>query len=259
MRPSRPRNHGFTLIEVLLATAIVALLAATLGVALHIAFRARRSAAEGLDAARAARLAMEAVGRDLQAAARPTGILQGPFIATDASGDAGRDSDSVVFTRAGVALRPAAGTGDIAEVTLTLVRSSEWQASSASARAVGAGRDASGAVLPADDSGDAYVLVRRENRHPLATVTQPEPDEVLCRHVRSFKLRYYDGTNWGDAWNSTGQNNLLPLAVEVTLTVAPADAGAGSGAGAAPSVTLTRVFRLPCGDLANTTTTGATQ
>jgi hypothetical protein len=37
--------------------------------------------------------------------------------------------------------------------------------------------------------------------------------------VRSFTLRYFDGTSWYDGWDSTQVDDSLPLAVQMTLEV----------------------------------------
>jgi hypothetical protein len=42
-------------------------------------------------------------------------------------------------------------------------------------------------------------------------------EEVLCRGVRSFTLRYWDGYTWQDVWDSTQVDNMLPAAVEARL------------------------------------------
>jgi hypothetical protein len=98
------------------------------------------------------------------------------------------------------------------------------------------------------------VLVRRAKHTLLSPVDETVPDQVLCRNVRSLTLRYYDGTQWFDTWDSTGTDNTLPLAVEVTLEISPDPNSAG-----AQPYNITRMVHLPCGAVATTTsTTGAT-
>ena len=57
-------------------------------------------------------------------------------------------------------------------------------------------------------------------------------------------LRYYDGTQWLDAWDSAANNNALPVAVEVTLQVASPSASAS-----APPTKIVRVYSIPCVDI----------
>jgi hypothetical protein len=63
------------------------------------------------------------------------------------------------------------------------------------------------------------ALVRRVTRNVLSSVQQPA-DEVLCRNVQNFSVRYFDGTNWQTDWDSTALGDVLPYAVEVTLNIA---------------------------------------
>jgi hypothetical protein len=72
----------------------------------------------------------------------------------------------------------------------------------------------------------------------------PEPRvQVLCRDVRNFSLRYYDGSLWYTAWDSKSQNDTLPVAVEATLEFDGPDAKQGDDA----AYKITRVFPIPCG------------
>ena len=84
---------------------------------------------------------------------------------------------------------------------------------------------------------------------------------MLCRGVTAFNLRYFDGSQWQQGWDSTAQNNELPAAVEVTLTlVRPIAAGQNQ------ELRYVRVFPLSCSALVtdqiiqnnSTNTTGST-
>ena len=111
------------------------------------------------------------------------------------------------------------------------------------------------AVVFADQNDQ--VLVRRVTSNLMPPTTINPDDEVLCRGVRSFNVRYYDGTDWYDAWDSTQpasniaplQSKALPQAVEVTLELEPSAAGPAPLARAASDAagpTVTCLIPLPC-------------
>src|SRR5262245_37172922 len=113
MRSPRHAAAGFTLLELILAMAIVAALTAALAASLRTAFVARRSTASGLSTARAARLAIDQVARDLQSAIPPGGVLAGAFVATDTTAAPGLNGGSVTFYNLATPFRPADGASEI--------------------------------------------------------------------------------------------------------------------------------------------------
>jgi len=91
-------------------------------------------------------------------------------------------------------------------------------------------------------------------RSPVTEPVTPDPeDEILARNVKSLTMRYFDGTDWQDEWDSTTLGNVLPYAVEMTIE-AYVDA---ARPGDAPSIyKVTRVFPMACAKPA-TDTSGA--
>jgi type II secretion system protein J len=218
---------AFTLIELILALAISAILAVSLYAAMRAAFGTKTSAENAVEPSRTAAMAMDYLASDFQCALPPTGILAGAFVGTDQQDDRGRDGDDVVFyTTADAPYVDGAANGDIKMVELT--------------------------VIVPDNSTD-HVLVRRVTRNLLSQLETTPEDEVLCRGVGGFNVRYYDGSEWVDSWDSTQQADVLPTAVEVTLEL---DRPTGPDQ---PPRTLryTRVFPLPCSAL--TAQLGGTQ
>jgi hypothetical protein len=72
--------------------------------------------------------------------------------------------------------------------------------------------------------------------------------------VKAFNLRYFDGSDWLDTWDSSQQGDVPPLAVEVVLTLNAAstpsqlsevDQSSTDKTGYA----ITRVILLPCAAL----------
>ena len=207
---------AFSLFEMLLALALISIVAASLYGSLGIAFRARRSADRVLREAAALQFALELLRPDLESAAPPKGVLAGAFIADDATADGGYDADTLTFyaIRAPATADDAVGC-DVQRIELT---------------------------LQDDDGQDGRRnLVRRVTTNLLATKATDPAEEVLCRGVRSLNLRYYDGLEWLDAWDSSTLAGELPLAIEVTLRVETS--GAASSDDEPPS--LTRVFLVP--------------
>jgi prepilin-type N-terminal cleavage/methylation domain-containing protein len=231
---STRKTAGFTLLELLIALAMAAVVAVALVDAVRVAFGARQAAQRAGGPTRASEIALDFIRQDIAGAVPPnpnwtdpSGIvttsasssasasssstdssgstgtqlyLAGAFIGTDGTGNA---PDDLIFYTTAEGPTHGSGDGEIKKVELTV--------------------DTSGTY-----GGDG-VLVRRV----LSNLTAPQqqsvdPDvEVLCRHVQTFNLRYYDGQTWQDSWDSTqsdlstGLSNELPVAIEVTLELAP--------------------------------------
>jgi len=209
------KTSAFTLLEVLVATALIALLAGSLYASLSIAFKARRSALAAVEPSRKVDLAMQLLAEDLRSAVVPNGTLAGTFVSQEAKDNHGRDSDSVMFCCTTCSPEPQEGIGDIRKVEL--------------------------ACEPSDD-GKTQILVRRVTTNLLSPVALDPTEEVLCRGVFGFGLRYFDGTDWLDSWDSTTENNTLPCAVEVTLQL---DDPSGRNPNVGGYIT-SQVILIPC-------------
>ncbi|MCC6239296.1 MAG: prepilin-type N-terminal cleavage/methylation domain-containing protein [Phycisphaerales bacterium] len=183
---------GFTLLEVILATAMVAVIAAALYTALATAFQARRQASRQVDAMRQASIITNIIRQDFESILPPDGTLSSAFVG-DRGGDANAASDWVEF----YALQrddAAASDDPLAEgarrITLQLRTD----------------------VQPAQ-------LVRLVEPNLLSPVEREAITEVLSEHVRALALRYYSSTEgWVEQWDSDVDGQVLPRAVEVTLT-----------------------------------------
>ena len=224
---AHPRaGRGFTLLEMLVALAMIAALAGALYASLKIAFRARDSATRCLEPVRKCSAAVALLKADLRSAAGPNGLLAGPMLGDSQTDPAGNETDSLEFYAAiGQAGDTGAG-GDIRKVEF--------------------------ACEPAIDSGD-NILVRRLTSNLLAA-NEVEPDtEVICRGVRSFTLRYYDGTTWYDSWDSTAMGDLLPMAVEVSVELANPPGAPRDRAG----YRMATIVPIPCGQVATDETATA--
>jgi type II secretion system protein J len=218
MSERRGKPGGFTLLEMLVATAMTAVLAGSLYATLYVSFRAQDTAAEAVEPVRRVELAIERVRADLQSAVVPVGLLAGPLVGEDATDSLNRDNDALQLYCTTPGPRPAGPVGDVILVELC--------------------------CEPTED-GDGLQLVRRTTVNLLASKVQEPPTEVLCRGVHAFNLRYFDGEQWWDTWDSTEQGDVLPLAVEVTLELEPQDGTSEVQEGYWAS----HVFPIPCSSL----------
>lgn len=250
------RARGFTLLEMLAALAMVAVLLVSLYASLHIAFDARQRAERRMEPVTAAHAAVQIMRLDLESSLPPTGLLAGAFTMTNDTLDDGRDGDTL-------SIHTASG---IVDVAYAFDRSyGEEDAFTPTAAAESStptviGGDVIGVeyelVATTDESPDAagtYDLVRRVTRNLLAPVTPTPTEQVVCRRVVSMNLRAYSDTEWLDTWDSGSQDNTLPTALEMVLRIQPSS---GSPIGASPKSTTTsstprtytivQVFELPC-------------
>ena len=214
---ARARPRAFTLMEVLLALGIMSVVAVALFTSLHVAFKSKRTAEAVLEPVRAGETVMELIRADLESALPPRGKLVGAFVGRDwASGDGG-DDDDVSFYSVAEPPPGAVRFGDVTRVELTVVNLSGTNERALARRVIG----------------------------NLLSPTAIDPDnEILCRGVRGLNFRYYDGTQWWSSWDSTLENDTLPLAVEVTLELDSPTGRLDAGAPRGPR--LMRVVQLAC-------------
>ena len=210
------RVRAFSLLELLLAMSMVAMLALTMYQAMRVTMGARRSAFAAVDSTRAGVIAADLVRQDLESVPPPRGILAHEFVGLHMPGDAGADADGIEFSSIG---RDSDELGNPFAEGLRRVEFS----------------------LRTDLQPRA--LVRRVTRNLLATTEPLVEEEILCRNVRSFSLRYYDGLTWQESWDSTTVDNNLPTAVAITIEVVdPRNPDPN-----APGRSITRIVPLACG------------
>lgn len=194
MLRSRENKFGFTLLEMLVALALVGVIAGTLYGSLYIAYKARERAHAAITPIRRAELAATLIRRDIESVLPPTGVLAAEFVGEDATDDSGRPADALVMHCCSHVPQEGVPGSDIRRVELTC-------------------------ETLEDDLEETSAIIRRTTTSLLAAET-PEPiEDVLCRDVLAFNLRYFDGSEWLDAWDSTTQGDDLPLAVEVTVEI----------------------------------------
>jgi type II secretion system protein J len=217
---SRSPRSAFTLIELVLAMAMAALLALALYGAMSAAIRARRSADAAVEPTRAVSIAADMIHQDLESVPPPTGILAGPFQGTHSTGPRG-DNDDLTFYSLGTDAQDA--DSPLAEG----IRKIE---------------------LAVNTDVNPPALVRRVTRNLLASSDPIINEEVICRDVQAFSVRYYDGTTWQEDWDSTTLGDVLPMSVSITIELAdPTNAQPGASLRRA-----TRVIPMSCAKLLDT-------
>jgi hypothetical protein len=206
----------------LIALAMSSMLMLALYTAMRVTMKSRDSAAAAVDPIRSASIAMDLIQQDFEAVPPPapsdtsTNILFGPFYGEHQAGGRG-DNDNVQFCSIGA--DPVEGDVTQAPPLSEGVRKIEFYVT--------------------QDNGQSPMLVRRVTRNLLPSSEAPYDEEVLCKDVRSFSLRYFDGTTWQEDWDSTLYDDSLPLSVAVTLEL-------GNPNSDKPGQRISRVIAFPC-------------
>ena len=197
-----PAVRGFTLVEILIATSIMAMLLVSIHAAFFGALRLRERTLESLEASLPVEEALQILQRDLANIVISTnGTFFGPLQTTNPTnalpGQVGPD-----FYTSGGELDGVVPWGNVEKIDYLL-----------SAPTNGRG-------------GPGQDLVRAITRNLLPVNPPPMPDEkhALLSGVQSLTFLYYDGTQWDAAWDTTQQTN-LPLAIKVQIQMAARNTG----------------------------------
>jgi type II secretion system protein J len=194
--------HAFTLIEMVLAIGVAAIVLIAINTVLFAALRLHEETADMVDAASPVDQTVTFLRRDLECVVTPTNgttkVLSGDFRAGSVSSDGVAEPVAVEMFTATGALSDSTPWADIQRVTYEL-------------------KD------PTDPSATGKDLVRSVVRN-LLTITTPEvDDQLMMSGVASIKFSCFDGSQWQDTWDTTGvtsSNTNLPVAVRVDIQMA---------------------------------------
>ena len=192
-------SSAFTLIEMVLAIGVAAIVLIAINAVLFAALRLREATADTVDTASPIDQAATFIRRDLQCVVTPTNgtskVLSGDFRAGSVSSVGVADPVAIEMFTATGALGQNAPWADIQRVTYELKQ-------------------------PSDRSAIGQDLYRSVARN-LLTMTTPEvDDQLMLSGVANIKFSCFDGSQWQDAWDTTSLNSVntnLPLAVRVDI------------------------------------------
>jgi prepilin-type N-terminal cleavage/methylation domain-containing protein len=187
-RPNRSAGTGFTLVELLLAVALSALLLTILYTTYFSINRSIVVATEGQDALDTGRALMELLKHDIRAMS----TANYPFIAKNVEIDGRQFGDLEFVTNALSATDPLRLRR--VEYSVVLVGNGE------------------------------KVMVRKESTDLIDLIDKPpvdNPPKVLeiSRIVTGFVTEFYNGTTWLPTWDS-GAGGALPKQIRITIDVA---------------------------------------
>jgi prepilin-type N-terminal cleavage/methylation domain-containing protein len=203
--PTSPFQPGFTLLELIVAMALMVVVASCLYSALYTGFRAYRTAQAAVEPTAVAINVIELLKQDICGVLPPGSNLAGSFIGTDSGGMKGVDADSLEFYTTRIYVDDVPTTSTTSAINTPLVG--------------GIGKVAFLLEEDSETKDGTYLLLRQVTRNLLAPQVADIDEQVLCRGVASMNFRYFDGTDWVDGWDSTTDSNSLPLAVEVDLEI----------------------------------------
>jgi type II secretion system protein J len=197
------KMHAFTLIEMVLAIGVSAMVLIAVNTALFASLRLRDATANAVDAATPVDQALSFIRRDLQGIVTPTNgttkVLSGGLRAGNVNSVGVAEPVAIeMFTTTGT-LSANTPWADIQRVTYELKQSNDRNA---------VGRD----------------LYRSVVRNLLSITTPQVEDQFMLSGVQDIRFYGYDGQQWQDVWDTTGMTATiytnLPSAVRVDIQMA---------------------------------------
>ena len=178
MKIGTNRQQAFTLIEMILAVGVAAIVLITVNAVLYTALHLRNATSDAVDAAAPVDSTVTFIRRDLECCVTPTNgtskVYSGGFRAGDGlTPSSGGDPVAVEIYTATGALNASEPWGDIQRVTYELKN-------------------------PADAGAPGKDLYRSVTRNLLPVATPEVSDQLMLSGVASVKFSCYDGAIWQD-------------------------------------------------------------
>ena len=186
-------RHGFTLIELILAIGLAAIVLVAVNGAFFGAVRLRNRTAETIDAAAPLDQAAEILRRDLSCAVapKPDGVMSGAFRAGNVSALGLGQPVQLEFHTATAVMDRTQPWGEVQRVAYGL-----------------------------RGNGNSRDLYRSVTRNLLTLGTPQTEDQLVLRDVSQFRVQCFDGAMWTETWDTSDTAALstnLPLAVRLQI------------------------------------------
>jgi prepilin-type N-terminal cleavage/methylation domain-containing protein len=202
MKPASGRigvSSGFTLLEMMLAVAVLALILVMLAGSFHAVATSKVQAERHIAVDSQARAIVAAMASEIRDAVQTSPIPSRVLLMGEVHSQGGQVADSISFSTLSPGHRRALEDFG-AEETVTY-----WTA-------------------PNPDHRGWFLLLRTQNSSLLgigAGSNAKEPT-LLAANLLSLRIRYFDGNNWGESWNSQSLplGRQLPSEVSIELAMA---------------------------------------
>lgn len=194
--PSRTRGAGFTLIEILLAVAIFAVVIAAMQTVFHSALRLQTRTTRAVEEGMPLQQTLAVMKRDLANLVVPGGTLSGALqtTPTNATVTPAGASGPQFYTATG-RLDDVQPWGEVQKVMYYLA--------------------------PPTNRVRGLDLYRSVTRNLLPLAQEQFEPEWLMGGVEQLTFWFYDGSQWVATWDSTTAETPLPRAIKVQLDLTP--------------------------------------
>lgn len=186
------RARAFTLIEVLLAVGIFAIVLAAINGVFYGALRLRNRAARSIEESLPAQQVATIIKHDLQGIVAPGGTLSGSLKSGVATSGMDQQGGTEIYTATGI-IDETSPWANVQKVSYAL-RQPTMQTSPG-------GKD----------------LVRLVTRNLLPTAQEEVEEQWLMSDVQQLQFYFYDGTQWRTSWDSTAETSVLPRAIKLQI------------------------------------------
>jgi prepilin-type N-terminal cleavage/methylation domain-containing protein len=223
------RRRAFTLIEVLLAVAVFAIVLVAMHGVFYGALRLRNKTATAMEEAVPLQQALAILKRDLANIVLPGGTLFGEFQTTPTSGTSQSATNQTGQGTSGITSGMSGGISGAGSTINSAFNS-------ASMKGLVVGPTFCTTVGSIDDTAPwgevervLYYLANPTNNTPgkdlirsvtrnLLPMAQDQPlDQWLLSGVQTVSFYFYDGNAWGETWDSTQQTAKVPQAIKVEI------------------------------------------
>lgn len=189
-RRNSVQRKAFTLIEVLLAVAIFAIVLGAINTVFYSALKLRNKTSELLDKSVPTEQAIKIIKRDLANLVPPSGPLTGQLQSTPTT-NAIAGVNGPIFYCASGSIDEINPWPDVQKVAFTLVQST--------------------------NRFEGFDLVRVVDRNILAPTPSQPVSQKLMGGVDQIAFQFFDGSQWQSTWDSTLQSPALPKAIKMQI------------------------------------------
>jgi general secretion pathway protein J len=194
MEREDPRARAFTLIELLIAVAIFAIVLAAINGVLYGALRLRTQTARVVEESLPVQQTVAILKRDLQGIVAPGGVLAGALKSGLSGSSMDQQETTEIYTGTGM-MDDRTPWADVQKVAYYL-------------------RD------PTNQTSAGRDLVRAVTRNLLAPIQEQPGEQWLMGDVERLAFFFYSGTEWRSSWDSTTEESVLPKAIKVQIDLA---------------------------------------